>query len=358
MTGALANGDTLHPFFTPIKLAEFEVSCVAPNPFRNGFSFGSDDGKVMFTDDVGTPSATIIGSPSGEAINGIASFGKSFAVSSRHEVTLRSRSEEHFRSYDVLQISLGAHGICATPGGHYIAPLGGSGIMVLRVDSAPGDPAWVMTTEKESMNFYRIVARRTRDGEDLLICAARQGGIGVVQANWGENTYTMRTATFPELDAVDICHVGGNPLSPALAAVGRDGTLVLARGLLHDENPLTMKFDAVKGRAYRLLSARGHLFLLTSSGLYGLMNLGARLLEGFPTGKFTTPIFVMPMEAVDASLIGDRWLMAVLPDEVYRLDLEFIHNNTPRNIGAGEIRAMTSETVEATTETVEMPWEF
>lgn len=281
------------------------------------------------------------GSPSGEAINGIASIGRSIAVASRQEVMVYTRTKKHPEPRAHLMVPHGAHGIIATPGGYYVAPLGGTGIMMMKADSADGDPVGVMTAEKESMYFCRVLARRGGPGKDLLICAARQGGIGVAEVRWGDSICNMRTATFPELDAVDVCFVGGEPESPTLAAVGRDGSLILARDMLHDEKPLTMKFDTVKGRAYRLFSARGHLFLLTSSALYGLMNLGARLVHGLPSGKFTTPIFMMPLEAVDASLIGDRWLTVVMPDEVLRFDLELIHDNTP----------------EETSEAIEKPWE-
>ena len=157
---------------------------------------------------------------------------------------------------------------------------------MMRANSGHGDPVGVMTTEKESMYFYRVLAGRGgRIGKDLLIRAARQGGIGIAEVQWGDNTYEMRTATFPELDAVDVCFVGGEAESPALAALGHDGSIILARDMLHDEKPLTMKFATVKGRAYRLLSTRGHLFLLTDSALYGLMNLGARLMQGLPFRK-------------------------------------------------------------------------
>jgi hypothetical protein len=355
MNDSPTNSGHSHPPFTTIKIEGFEVSCVALNPFEPGFSFGSDDGKVVFTNEAGTPLREMNGSPSGEAINGVASFGNSIAVSSRQEVTLRTWTPDDPRRLSVSLVPYGAHGICASPGGYYLAPLGTTGIMMMRADADPGDPVGVMTTDKENMYFYRVLARGGRDGKELLICAARHGGIGITEVRWGESNYNMRTATFPELDAVDVCFVGEGSGSSAMAAVSRDGLLILTHDMLRDEKPVTMRLQNIKGRAYRLLSARGHLFLLTSSALYGLMNLGKRLLEGPPLGKFIIPKLVIQMDAVDASLIDDRWLMIVMPDDVRRYDLDLIHASIPEDMYDGEVRPFTLESAEA--ETVEQRWE-
>jgi hypothetical protein len=351
VSGTPLNGRTSRSFFTSIKIDGFEVSCAAPNPFRAGFAFGSDNGKMKFTDEAGTLLLDLNGSPSGESLNGIAGFGRSIAVSTRKEVALRTWRVEKPDLHTVSVVPHGAHGINATPGGYYVAPLGQAGIMMMKAESGPGDPVGVMTAENEDMYFYRVLARRGRGRKDLLVCATRRGGIGIAEVRWEDNTYNMRTATFSGLDSVDVCFVGGEPDSPAVAAVGLDGSIVLARDLLHDKNPVTMKFDTVQGRAYRLLLARGHLFLLTSCALYGLMNLGTRLMHGLPEGKFTTPIFMMPMEAVDASVIDDRWLLVVMVDEVRKFDLDLIQIHTLADIRDGEIR-------EATVEPIERLWKY
>jgi hypothetical protein len=208
------------------------------------------------------------------------------------------------------------------------------------------------------MYFCRTLARKGRNGKDLLLCAARHGGIGIVEVRWGDVNYSMRTAVSSEVDAVDVCFVGGEPEAPAVAAVGRDGSLFLVRDVLHDKKPVKMKFDTVRGRVYRILSTRGHLFLLTSIGLYGLMNLGNRLMQGLPAGKFTTPIFVVPLEAVDASLVGARWLPVIMPDEVLRFDLDLIDTNMPEDVQEGETRKAAVGTVDETSETTDESSEF
>jgi hypothetical protein len=44
------------------------------------------------------------------------------------------------------------------------------------------------------------------------------------------------------------------------------------------------------------------------------------------------------MEAVDANIVRDRWLMVVLPDEVRKFDIQFIRDESPEYMRNGEIR--------------------
>jgi hypothetical protein len=38
-----------------------------------------------------------------------------------------------------------------------------------------------------------------------------------------------------------------------------------------------------------------------------------------------SPIMTIPMEAIDAAVVGDKWLLVVMPDSVRRYDIEPIH---------------------------------
>jgi hypothetical protein len=284
-------------------------------------------------------------SPSGEAINGIACSGFSLAVSTRREIMLRTWTAATPDRWAVAGVPHGARGITAVPSGCCVAPLGRSGVMILQPTAQPDQPVGVITSDKERMYFYRVIALPGRDGQDLLVCAMRQGGIGITEVLWGQATYNLRVATFPGLDLVDVCAVGGPPEAPAVAGVGRDGSLFLVRDALRDKNPVTMRFDTVQGTAYRILSARGHIFVLTSRGLFGLMNLGAILVQGLPSGKFVTPVRVIPMEAVDANMVGDRWMLIVMADEVLKFDVSLIEGDIPQGLRNGEIRQVTGETL-------------
>jgi hypothetical protein len=191
-----------------------------------------------------------------------------------------------------------------------------------------------------------VVTLPGRDGKELLVCATRQNGLGFMEIHPGRPDATgMKVQTFAGLDLVDVCAVGGPPEAPAVAGVGWDGTLVLVPDAFHDQNLLTLKFESVQGTAYRLLSAQGHLFLLTSWGLYGLMNLGERLVQGRILERPTTPVRAVPLEAVDANRVGDRWLLFTMLDEVLKFDVDLSDQSIPADGRNGEIREVIAETL-------------
>jgi hypothetical protein len=135
---------------------------------------------------------------------------------------------------------------------------------------------------------------------------------------------------------VDICPLAASTPEGA-AAVGRDGTLILFRDVLRDRNPSTVRYDSVQGTAYRLLCARGNLFLLTSKGLYVITGLVDHFLDG-SRNKPVTPVLVIPMEAVDANLGSNEWLWIVTSEGVLRFDVELLESIKPKDLTQGEIR--------------------
>jgi hypothetical protein len=114
--------------------------------------------------------------------------------------------------------------------------------------------------------------------------------------------------------------------------------LILYRDASLVDKPITLKFDTVQGVAYRLLNKGDHLFLLTSIGLYALMDLAGRLREGRLEEKSATSILPMQVEAVDANLVAGQWLLVITPHDVLRLDLQMIEQSEPNNLTNGERR--------------------
>src|SRR5262249_48682343 len=147
----------------------------------------------------------------------------------------------------------------------------------------------------------------------------------------------LKTATVPGLDIVDICPLDAENNSMAVAALGRDGSLMLFRHVLEDDKPTTMKFQRVQGVAYRILSSHGDVFLLTSKGLYVLGELAGRFLRNELNKGATTPVHTSPMEAVDATLVYNRWLLVVVPRTVARFDLGTIHQEVLDRLDYAEI---------------------
>jgi hypothetical protein len=151
-----------------------------------------------------------------------------------------------------------------------------------------------------------------------------------------DQQHTLSTLTFDGLDVVDVCPLGMQAAPEGAAALGRDGTLILFRDALRDSQPGTVRYETIRGTAYRLLCARGYLFLLTSEGLYVIAGLIDRFLSGGANNS-VTPVLVVPMEAVDMNLIGDKWIWIVTPDGVLRFDIDTLERITPSNLAVGKL---------------------
>jgi hypothetical protein len=306
---------------------EFEVCWAGPNPLRAGLCFGSTDGRVLFADENGRPlMAPGKGSESREAINGVIRAGTWVAVSTRGDVNFWPLPGTEGGHDEGCALPYGAHGIGITASGHVIAPGGRKGIMIVKPPFGPGISLTALG--EEGLYVYRVISLLSPSGTEVLACAARTGGVAAGEFS-GPQTTKMRTATPSGLDVIDICPLASGSKSLAVGALGRDGSIILFRDVLTDDKPVTMKFKRVQGTAYRLLGHGGELYVLTSKGLYVLGKLASRFLARELYAGIVTQILAVPMDAVDANLAGDHWLLVVMPDEVRRFDVAWIHDNVP-----------------------------
>src|SRR5262245_824860 len=91
-----------------------DVTWVGPNPFQYGLCLGFDDGSIRLTTTDPTAGGTHQKiSPSGDAVNGVASIGTtSLAVSTRSEITfLEIETPSHTSP---VFFEGGAHGVVTT----------------------------------------------------------------------------------------------------------------------------------------------------------------------------------------------------------------------------------------------------
>jgi hypothetical protein len=51
------------------------------------------------------------------------------------------------------------------------------------------------------------------------------------------------------------------------------------------------------------------------------------------------------MEAVDASLVANRWLLVVMANEVRKFDVDLIHQSIPEQLGHGEFQEFQDTTL-------------
>ncbi len=108
-----------------ISFETLEISCALASPWRPGFCFGSDDGRILFTslDVAGTIGPFAI-APSKEAVNGIAFAGNLMAVSTRSDVTFLTTPGADDVHPARTVFDGGSHGVVSTPAGCIIAPMG------------------------------------------------------------------------------------------------------------------------------------------------------------------------------------------------------------------------------------------
>jgi hypothetical protein len=208
--------------------------------------------------------------------------------------------------------------------------------MKVRVGPEEEQPVTISRARRQVFDYYKAVSLFSYGQPEVLACAARQGGVlgteFVPEGDQGQ----INSITFPGLDVVDVCSLGTGVLPPAVAAVARNGTLVLLRDVLREPSPLVMRFEDITGVVYRVFSAQGSLLLLTSTGLYVLARLTQRFLAGEAVDRTPTPVRPIPLEVVDANLCGERWLLAALADGVLRFDLDLLIGSPPAESGEEE----------------------
>jgi len=72
--------------------------------------------------------------------------------------------------------------------------------------------------------------------------------------------------------------------------------------------------------------------------MYRVVDLARRFLERQTNGRVNFEILRIDIQASDANVVGDKWLLAVGENEVFRFDLEKMPRpNTPTN-GASTLR--------------------
>jgi hypothetical protein len=335
-----ANDGIAPPWLKEIRFRDFEVSWAGtiPSPSGSGFCFGSEDGRILFTDEEGERlQEPAVGSLSKEAINGVACSEGILAVTTRREMTFWAWPTMAEGAHCVAELPYGAHGITVTAGKYFVAPLGRLGVMSAKARTLPS--AILSSISKEGLTYYRVSSLLDGSGKEWLVCAGRSGGVGVTEF-WGEQEgkHDLKTITFDRLDVVDICAIPSREKPTAAAALGRDGTLILFQDVLRESTPASLKLETIQGTAYSLFVYSGSLFVLTSKGIYVLFSLAERFLTGETLGTCITHILKLPMEAVDAQRCGDRWLLIVMPNGVHRVDLNLLLRSTPENISYGEFR--------------------
>jgi hypothetical protein len=300
---------------------DFEASWAGGCPWGPGYyCFGSDDGRVRFIGLNGvTEISTYAVSPSEEAVNGIAFAGDLMAVSTRSDVTFLNVPFLGEGHVERAVFNGGAHGVSGTNGGSIVAPMGRRGILLMSPKHTKAETVRILEPADESLYAYKVVTLNSLDRGEILACAGRRGGFaamplaGAGLANFGKRLCPAG------VDFVDVAALGVDGFPFAVAALGLDCSIHLVLDVLGDRTSKRLHFSPNGERAYRLLCAKGHVFVLTDKSLYTFFDLAAQFVQG---EAINAPPRRWPLEAVDASSAFDRSLLITMPDRVDQIELD------------------------------------
>lgn len=300
--------------------ADFPVTCAGGGRHDGEFCFGAEDGRLRFTTVGGELiDETWPDEQHSEAVNGVAFCAGLVAVSSRSELVFWEMPQRPESKSRPAPLSCGSHGVITTASGYFIAPLGANGLMKMRAVPREGQPIKRIRARGELVDFYRVISIESGAG-DLLVCAARNSGVATIELADGAEPSWLAFTTHGDLDVVDVCSLATADAPRAVAGLCRDGRLLFSNDALNANSFVCLKDNRVEGSAYRVLFAQGTMIVLTSRGLYILPDLAQRLQHDLRAAalEFTGLITI---EAVDANLVNDRWLLVTLPDVVRRYDV-------------------------------------
>jgi hypothetical protein len=308
------------------KFPNHEVSWVGECPWTRGLCYGTEEGKLLISteEDFGKI-ATLDLVKSGEVINGVAFAHENLLAASTRDEVVFYRHPTESEPLNLIPVGPtfdgGAHGIVATSAGCFVAPFDYNGLLLMDVRSDQTYTQRIMKPSGGEHNFYKLARLGMSERGDVFACALRKGGLLGMMLPHHRGPEQPVAHLFQGLDVIDVCSLK-DPSHPfASACLGIDRTIVLTRNILEDVTSLALNFDVLEGTAYTVLTAKGHLFILTSESLVTLPNLVSRFLAG---DSLNGPMsfLVSVVRAVDAYLAYDRWILLELPEGVARLEVD------------------------------------
>jgi hypothetical protein len=283
-------------------------------------------------------------------VTGVAFWDSFMAVSTPNKIVIQYHNPEKKQAKET-GVEVGAHGILATPSGRFLAPIGVGGLLEIKPDlNISGFPN-LHAPKGRVLNFYSAVSlpgvSLPGDGSETIVCSTRRDGIALVSLPQQDSGGRVRVKPCEGVDVVDVCALGYPDWPGAVAAIGIDCSVFLMKNGLEEVGPLALRFAGMQGNAYRILSARGNLFVLTSEFLYVLTELAHRFVHGnhLEIGG-ATPVRAIPLRAVDMFLAYDQWLLIILPEYVVSVDIQSFLGESPQgSFINGQVQTVREENV-------------
>ncbi len=318
-------------------MGDFRPSWAGEFLLGQGVAFGAEDGQILIVEKDGrklrADPPLLPGAETAEAVNGLAFIGNWMGVSTRSDVIFADLPRQ-----EVVRAHYGGHGVIVGPDGHFVAPLGAAGLLFFKPMEGADLPVTIRRPRSSDLYFYRVTSLAGQNGQHVVVAATRRDGIAAMPFDSTERG--LHTLTFESFDAIDVCPL--DKLSLAVAALGKDGTIVMCRDVI-GETPRTQTSDAVKfpdirGTAYRILNSGGSLVVFTSQATYFLRDMAARFLQGdFSNGKTSrVTTLAFPIKAIDANIVDEDWLMIITSRRVLTMDLRKFDWGRQRGSGREE----------------------
>jgi hypothetical protein len=303
------------------KVQGQSITWVGECPWTNTLCFGSEDGKLHFTQDSPEIGEAIIAT---DAINAVAFADNLFAVSSRHEVRIGRRPAQNGGGLDVFSHGFrgGAHGVVASQTGAFLAPIGDQGLLLLKLDHC-GVGVQTASHWDLPFNFYKLIRLGTApQGEEVFASAGRGDGLLAFPFSKEAVSVSGTHHSFEAHDIVDVCPLNDPHYPLAVACLSRSRAVFLIRDVIEDQTPFALNYGGIQGTPYSLLSAQGHLFLLTDRELIILPNVASRFLRG---ESLVGPLEIacVPVNVSEAFLRRDQAILLIEEDSsVAQLEIE------------------------------------
>jgi hypothetical protein len=251
----------------------------------------------------------------------------------------------------------GAHGILATPTGQFLSPIGPDGMLCIDAQQGQQGRPWIELASQSNFYYYKLICLGSSGGKEILACAARTDGLLMIPFDKDEPRGHVVGLTSSDIDLIDVCSIGLPDWPFGVAGLSLDGSLIFVRDILAEEEPRRLRFEQIRGTPYSLLSAEGHLFVLTSEEPVILPGLAARFVNG---ERSDSPVHGRrtPIQAVDASLACGKYLMIVLDEGVSILEISrLLSSGTTERFGADVLNGLNWSDVEGIPHLISMPWQ-
>ena len=197
-----------------LRFPDQEITWAGECPWTGGFCFGTESGELLICRNDGQDELDVLPiKVSEEAVNDVAFWRDYVGVSTRSELTVARRSSSDDDLIKLITTPGGAHGILATPGGHFFAPMGASGLLRVDPERIGSDAVTIDEPNQAVINFYKLIYLGDSSQDEVLACAARTSGLLLIRSE-RDKPLEIKGVVSKNVDFIDVCSVVLSKVAP------------------------------------------------------------------------------------------------------------------------------------------------